>query len=1167
MSKYTKSLAILILSCVAFAQDRGSIRGTVTDESGAPAPEAQVTTRNINTGLTQSAKTGSDGVYNLLYLPAGEYNLTVEKTGFRKTETSGITVNVATVTDLDVRLTIGAVEQSVEVTASAQLLEVQGTNLGKVLPTNAIKDLPLFIGGGIRSNLAFVVLTPGVIGGAGNPRIGGGLLDGQSEQLDGAESQSERRNDPAMNGVSVEGMQEFKVQSSGYSAEFGRTSNGVINWVTKSGTNTVHGSAFVFNRNEVFNARGFTFTPTKRPIVRQWNPGGSFGGPIYIPKVYDGRNKAFFFFAFERASTRNGQSTALVSAPVDEYRIGDMRRNVDASGQTIPLYDPFDASGNIIPNAADRPRMQCNGVLNVICPERIDPTAKLLMSLLPYPDDPTKIVNNYRSRSYSQGRTTLPSIKVDYALTDKHRISYLYSHFFSPAFPSINNLEGLPGTGFPSQVLIEYHRLNDDYVIRPNLLNHITIGYNHRNIIEAPDYVSKFPADLARATYIKGTVTPLGPGTSSAYGTSLATWGNSVFTDSRQRTTNIKEQMAWLKGSHTVKFGMEYLKGQYRRLDYNGAYGTVSYSAAGTGSPNVANSGSDWASFVLGVASGGGFRFPSDTTFFWPYYAWFIQDDWKVTRSFTLNFGLRYELPVPKEERHKHNSNFCPTCPNAAAGGLPGAMVIAGVNGAPDRFGETKKNAFGPRLGLAYLLNSKTVIRSGSAIYYQPLREDGNADNGIQGFGGTFGSIGNNLSNGISYLVKDGFTGFSSQIAAIRPPITDPAALSRNLLQQAPFFYYSKAGRAPYFVDWNFTIERTLTASSLARVSYHGVVGVKMLSRQQSLNQLDPKYWSIYGSLLSTPLSTALNNPTVIASGFRLPYAGYPTNLQLQQALRPFPQYSDVNINAGGQNDGHSTFHALETSFEHQFSHGLWMLTSYTFCKLISTSNGEDANRSTDGAAQNQYNRRLDKAVSKEDTPHNLRISYVYELPVGKGKAFLGHMHPAVNAVIGNWKVSAIHTYVSGQPLQLTCGQNFFGAGQNARCSYAPGVADGTIPLMNPAWSSDKSKAFSVPEINPSAIIQPPNMTYGDTPRRISYLRTPWTIQEDMALLKDFRVTEKVSLEIRASASNALNRARLAAPTNASDNRSTFGNSTFGFITSAQGNSPRTIQLGARISF
>jgi hypothetical protein len=203
----------------------------------------------------------------------------------------------------------------------------------------------------------------------------------------------------------------------------------------------------------------------------------------------------------------------------------------------------------------------------------------------------------------------------------------------------------------------------------------------------------------------------------------------------------------------------------------------------------------------------------------------------------------------------------------------------------------------------------------------------------------------------------------------------------------------------------------------------------------------------------------------------------------------------------------------------------------------------------------------LDKAVASQDTPHNLRISYVYELPVGKGKPLLSNMHPVLNAFIGNWKVSAIHTYVSGTPLVFSCSQNFFGAGQNARCSYAPGVADGSVPLINPAWSSDKSAAFNVPQINKAAIVLPPNMTFGDTPRRISYFRTPWTIQEDLAMLKDFRITEKVNLEMRASASNAFNRALLAAP------NTTQNSSTFGFITTAQGNAPRNIQLGARLSF
>ena len=1152
---------LLLTAALGYTQDRGTIRGTVTDPTGAAVPAASVTVRNIDTGLTQSIPTGADGLFTIPYLPAGNYTVTTEKAGFRKAEVTGVRVNVATISTVDLALTVGSVDQTVEVSATSPLLEVQGSNLGKVVPTKAIRDLPLFIGGGLRSNLAFVILTPGVIGPANNPRIGGGLLDGQSEQLDGAEANSERRNDPAMNGVSVEGMEEFKVQSSGYSAEFGRTSNGVINWVTKSGTNTLHGSGFVFNRNEVFNSRGFTFTPTKRPIVRQWNPGGSLGGPIFIPKVFDGRNKAFFFFAYERASTRNGQSTALVTAPVEEYRNGDMRRNVDSAGRTIPLYDPFDANGNIIANAASRPRMQCNGVLDVICPDRFDPTAKRLLALIPRPDDPTKIVNNYRSRSYSTSRTRLPSIKADYVFNDKHRASYLYSNFFSPATPSINNFEGVPGSGFPSEVTTIYHRYNDDYIFRPNLLNHLTIGYNHRHIIEAPDYVSKFPADLARATYIPGTVAPLMPGTSSVYSVSGIQFGNSVFTDSRQRTTNIKEQLSWLKGRHSMKFGFEYLRGIYRRLDFNGAFGTVSYSAAGTGNPNVANSGSDWASFLLGVASGGGFRYPGDTAFQWPYYAWYVQDDFKVNKKLTINIGLRYELPIPKQERNGKNSNFCPTCPNPAAGGLPGAMLLAGRDGAPERFGETRKNAFGPRLGFAYQLDSKTVIRSGSAIYFQPSREDGNADNGTQGFSGTFGSIANSLSNGISYRVPTGFLPFSTQINALKPPVKDAATLSANLLNQAPFYYFPGAGRAPYFADWNFTVERSLSNNSLIRATYHGVVGVKLLSRQQSQNQLDPKYWATYGTLLSSPVSSVLTNPTVVAAGFKLPYPNFPTNLQLQQALRPFPQFSDINSNAGGQNDGHSTFHALETSFEHRFNKGLFMLVSYTFAKLISGSNGEDANRTSDGAVQNQYNRRLDKAVANQDTPHNLRVSYVYDLPFGKGRKWMTTAHPIAQGILGGWKVSAIHTYVSGTPLVVNCSQNFFGAGSNARCSFAPGVADGSVPLINPQWSSDKSVAFSVPYLNKAAFILPANMVYGDTPRRMSYLRTPWTINEDLAVLKDFKLSEKFNLELRASGSNAFNRALLAAPVTAQNN------SAFGFINTPQGNGPRNVQLGARISF
>jgi hypothetical protein len=315
-----------------------------------------------------------------------------------------------------------------------------------------------------------------------------------------------------------------------------------------------------------------------------------------------------------------------------------------------------------------------------------------------------------------------------------------------------------------------------------------------------------------------------------------------------------------------------------------------------------------------------------------------------------------------------------------------------------------------------------------------------------------------------------------------------------------------------------------------------------------------------------------LNNPVVVASGFKLPYPNYPLTRQLQQALRPYPQYDQIDSTAGGLNNGHMTFHDFEASLEHRFDRGLFMMVSYTFAKVLSNSGDEGG---TGQPAQNQYNLRAEKAVAAQDTPHNLRISYVYELPIGKGQRLLGNMHPVAEAIFGNWKVSAIHTYVSGTALgPFSCSQNVFGAsgttpsvGSNntaqalgTRCSFAPGAGT-TIPLVNPAWKSDDSVAFSVPYLNAAAFRVPGTFEYGNTPLRLDYLRGPWTINEDLSILKNFNLGEKRRFEFRASGSNAFNRHLLPAP------NLTISGNTFGYITNPQGNSPRNIQLGLKFYF
>ena len=1140
---------LLLLSACVLGQDRGSITGIVTDSTGAMIVGASVTARNLNTGFTQSASTGATGSYSFLYMPLGSYSITAEMQGFRKAEARDVEVNVNSSVRLDMHLSVGGVEEIVEVSAEAPLLETEGSNMGKVMPTKAIQDLPLGIGGGLRSTTSFIILTPGVIGDSSRARIGGGLMDGQSQMLDGAEAQSERRNDPAMSAVSVEALQEFKVQSSAYSAEFGRTSNGVVNFATKSGTNELHGTAFLYLRNEALNARGFTFQPAERPVRRQTNPGFSVGGPVYIPKFFDGRNKAFFFVAGDISRYRSGANFSLLTVPIEEFRQGDFRKYVDASGNMVPLYDPIGPDGQIIQDAFARPRLQCRGVMNVICPERIDPTAQIVQSVLPAPGDPSLTFNNTQAAGGGRTNQAVYSVKGDYIFTEKHRLSALVSRFFSPGLGAISSVPGVPPSGWTSDNKQWFYRFNYDFVISPTMLNHLTVGFNHRNVIENPGNTNDVPEAWRQAVQIPGTEKGSVPGKSTRYNTEFITFGTHVDTDSTSTTLSINEQLAWIKGNHTIKTGFQYVGGSYGRIDCNTCPGSIDFSSSATGNPGISSrTGSGYASFLLGLASGGSFNYGGDIEFVFPYYGFFVQDDWKVTNKLTLNIGLRYELPIPKEESNFQNSNFNPHLPNPAAGGILGAMEFAGDGpgrSGKRRFGETRKNGFGPRFGIAYQLTSRTILRAGGAIYYQPTREDGNADNGIQGFAGGFGAPGNFLATGISYRLQEGFNTFKTLVDANRPPVIDPGIQ----LYGSPFYMFEKTGRAPYFTDWNFTIDHSFTKNSVFRASWHANLGNKLLSKKQDLNQLDPAYWAIYGD----NLGRRLDDPRVIATGFQLPYASYPTNRQLQQALRPFPQYNSININAGGMNDGHMTFHALETSFEHRFSGGLFFMANYTFAKLISNTDGEDANRG-DGVGMNQYNRALDKTVGVQDTPHNVAIVYVYELPIGKGQAFLNNMHPVANAILGNWRVSGIHRYVSGRALSITSGQNLFGAG-SARASFAYPF----VELKNPDF--DRSNPRAQPYLNPQAFRRPNNMEYGNTPRRLPYLREDASLSEDIALLKEFG-GETRKVEFRATMLNVGNRHRLGGiDTN-------LDSSTFGFITDPMaGITAREVQFGIKLFF
>lgn len=783
------------------------------------------------------------------YLPVGVYNITAEKQGFRTAQQTGVAVEVANTLRIDFKLEVGQVSEKVEVSGASPVVVTERSDLGTVIDSKTILDLPLAVSGGLRDNLTFTILTPGTVFDNGNDnslRIGGGLSAGQSMILDGAEAESERRNDSSFQAVGMDAIAEFRVISNSYSAEYGRTGNGVISFISKSGTNDFHGSGFEYFRNNDLNARAF-FSKT-RAIVRQNDFGGTAGGPVWLPKLYNGRNKAFFFFSYEKSIFAQGSPSSLSSVPSTDFKNGDFSNYTDSKGNLIPIYDPNTTQivgSNIV-------RQQFPG--NIIPASRFSPVATTINKYLPNPTSPGNF-NNIGTVGNPGSTPDVWSIKGDYSITANSRLSGLFSKQFSGGQDQIGPIDSPLGENFQSSGTNKFYRLSHDQVLTPTLLNHITFGWNSRNVIE---YFSQryntIPAADRAIIQLKGASTQnptsnILPPSRYVIGDGFANVGFWINTTSPSRTASVNEQLAWTKGSHSLKFGFSFLRADYRRVNCNNCTGEADFSPNTTGLPGLTTrTGSGYASFLLGLPAAGSYILPGDFTFGEPYYAWFVQDDIKVSRKLTVNIGLRYDLAFPKQEVQSRVSNLCLYCPNPAAGNIPGAVQFAG-NG-PGRTGQpsfldVRKNAWGPRLGFAYEVVPNLVVRAGGAIFYLPEREGGNADRSEQGFQGAVNVTSPDSGYTPAFTLANGLP------PSPKVPNLDPGLA---LFGTVPFAA-RYAGYAPKMYDWNFTIEKSLGHSTVVRASYQGTSGVSLLSNRELLNQVDPKYLSL-GSLLFLPVGS-----------------------------------------------------------------------------------------------------------------------------------------------------------------------------------------------------------------------------------------------------------------------------------------------------------------------
>jgi hypothetical protein len=1124
------SAAALIVSFagwLAAQSDRGTITGRVLDPTEAAITGANVTVTNQETGIRVVTRTNETGNYVLQQLAVGRYELTVEAPGFRKMVRRDIELNVAQTLNLNVTLEVGQVEQQVEVTASVPLLESATSDLGTVVNRDRVVDLPLAVSGNMRHPGAFVFLAPGVTGDTSNTQINGSQNRAKEILMDGIGSTSPESGGLLFTYPPVESISEFKLVSSNFTAEYGRTGAGFEVYTTRSGTNQFHGSLWEYLRNDKFDARGFI--AQTRPINRQNEFGAALGGPLLLPG-YNGRNRTFFHFVYNGFRFRAGALNELATMPTLDMVRGDFSKVVRGS-TPIVIYDPNTTRSD---GAGGFTRTPFSG--NLIPQNRFSTVSRNMLQFVPAPSNANQL-NNFQVVGASRFDRDVYTVKGDHQFNDNNRINV----FVFVNQQSSVAAERLPGALSPALNETRpsrWIRLNHDLILSPATLNNFRAGYTRE------------PQRWSRVSSGKGYLQMTGytgvnpPGDVIPrvfFGDGLSNWAEETKNTGEQvnNVLQLADTVSHIRGNHNYKFGADVRWMQTNGADPFNQQSQVTFNSNETAMPTAAGrpvSGHSFASFLLGQVSSanynGLFVVPGNR---YRYFAAFFQDDWKVTRKLTLNYGLRYEIYFPRIEAHGNFSGFDPSLPNPGAGNLPGAVAFLGDGPGRDNtrksFADTYYKNLGPRFGLSYQLTGRTVLRGGYGIYHGA----GNATAGLRssqqylyGFNAAPSYTSPDLGVTPAFNWDGGFPANWP-----RPPFIQPTVQNGSNVN-----YIGRGdGRPPYFQNYQLSIQQQLTARLMLEASYVGVKGTRLGNNLVNWNQVPPRYLSLGATLTQQVTSAA-----AIAAGITPPYPGFRGSVA--QALRPYPQFLSIPNNANP--NGNSTYHALQLKVDKRFSGGFALLGSYTWAKTISDG---DIAAGGGPSGQDTYNRRLEKAISTNDIPHVAAISYTYELPFGPGRRFLNEKN-ALRYFIGGWQLAGIHLYQSGRPVSLT--------------------ANNTLPLFNGVLRPDVIAGVARPRsvnnpladlwFNTAAFTVPTGFRYGAAARAYSDVRGQGFSQESFGLIKRTPLTERVNLTFRAEFFNAFNRTVFGSPVG----NVSAGN--FGRV-SSQANSPRQGQLALRIDF
>lgn len=1150
------STVALLLASPVFAQsDRGTITGTVVDPDGSVVPGASVVAENPQNGARYETVTTQTGNYTLAQVPVGTYNVNIELAGFGRFRQEGIRIFVGQTARIDAKLQVGNLAEEVNVVADASMLDTQSAEIASSVTSENLNALPLnfgargnFAAASIRNPYSFVTLVPGGnISSYSSLKVGGAPLNTFQIRVEGMEANNHRlmiRVDQVQ--PSVESLEEMTVHTSNFAAEYGQVAGGIFNLTAKSGTNTLRGSLFEYYVNEKFGS-GIPFTndgtgKLVRPPNRRNNFGGSIGGPVTIPSVYEGRNRTFFFYTFEQFRQVETRAGLRGTMPTARMRNGDFGEAL--TGRVLgtdPLGRP------IMENAIYDPRTTrvVNGQVvrdpfpnNVIPRELFDPVAVKIQEFIPNPSNSEKI-NNWNQSFPADTIKSIATVKIDHNFTSSGKLSGYYSRYWGPHY---NGSDGLP-TPITKvrRFATSTHtvRVTYDWTLSPTTLLNSRVGFvRHWN----PDFglaeVREF--DPVAGLGLRGAVNGVGfpvirwptlSQTGGGMSEGLAEAGSLPATKKPQALVNITHS----RDNHTYKAGFEWRNDIFSNPVIHGSHGAYNFSGEQTGLPSTQGQnlgggtvGLPYASFLLGLVNTASVSNPTDPNWQRPAISAFAQDTWRVRSNLTLDIGLRWDRQGYGYEQDDRRSMFSPDVANPAAGGLLGATIYEGEGPGTCgcRFVKTYPYSFGPRLGLSYQINPKTVLRAGWGITYAQTG-NGQADGGSTlGAGGwntfnyqspAFGEPGAVLRTGLVYNRDDLFR--VNNDPGIRP--------SPGQVDSPPQWIHPDAGKMPKLNQWSLSVQREVMRDLVVDVAYVGNRGEGFTANNMmNLNAISIDRLKSFGLDINNAndqalLRARLDSPLAASRGFnKLPYAGYSGANTVAQSLRPFPQFG--NIAALGVPLGESKYDSLQVKATKRYSHGLNLTATFTWqnerTNIVQTATGATPNTAI---ANNVFDHPEDVFfVSELSEPLITVLAFNYEVPAFSNNKF-------VRAALGGWTVGGIVRFASGLPIPVPASQNQLAAllFQTTRMNRVSGE-----PLFLKDLNSSDYDANADFVLNPAAWSNPAagqfatSLPYYDDFR---YQRRP---DEQLSVGRSFRFRDRARFEVRAEFFNALNRLQLNNP-------------------------------------